>query len=208
MSAASVARRSALVLAGALAVGVLVWRLPGRVRSVPEQREVPVLGVLKDFSLTDRGGRPFTLADMKGNLWVADFIFTRCGGPCPRLSGSLTRLQNEFEAEPRLRFLTVTVDPDHDTPAVLEEYAQRFYARERWRFLSGPPEDVRRALKESFQVAAQPNPDPKAGPGEAFIHSPHLALVDAEGRVRGYFANTPEDLARLSVTVRRLLRDS
>ena len=153
-------------------------------------------GPVQDFSLTERSGRTVSRADLLGKVWVAAFTFTRCPGPCAQISGSMARLQKECAGEDRLTLVSFTVDPEYDTPKVLQEYADHFGADpERWLFLTGQPEKVYRLIRESFRLTVE-RAEGTADAG--VVHSTKLALVDRRGRVRGYYDGTqPDDLQRL-----------
>ena len=142
-----------------------------------------------DFTLTERSGQAVTRDDLKGKVWVASFVFTRCPGPCPQVTATMARLQKELDVanSPDLRLVTFTVDPERDTPGELKEYAARYQAHpERWLFLTGKSEaELHALLKEGFKVTAQRSKDPK--PGDEFDHSSRLAVVDRAGTIRGYF---------------------
>jgi cytochrome oxidase Cu insertion factor (SCO1/SenC/PrrC family) len=164
---------------------------------------------LPDFSLTERSGRAVTRQDLLGNVWVADFVFTRCSGPCPLVSTTMARLQKELAARPGVLLVSFTVDPGHDDPAVLSRYAESYGADpERWLFLTGPEGDVYRLLRDGFKVGVAMNPGQDAG--NAVTHSTRLAVVDRRGHVRHFYdgapnpANeTPEDFDQ---NLRRLLQ--
>ncbi len=146
---------------------------------------------LGDFTLTERSGREFTAADLRGKVWIASFIFTRCSGPCPQVTAAMADWQREFAGQPDVRLVTFTVDPEYDTPKILSQYADRFHAdADRWLFLTGKESDVYQLLREGFKVGASKNAD--AAPGEAVSHDTHLAVVDRRGRVRGYFSAFPD----------------
>lgn len=142
-----------------------------------------------DFTLTERSGKKVSRDDLKGKVWVAAFVFTRCSGPCPQVTATMARLQKELDLKnsPDLRLVTFTVDPDKDTPNELKEYAARYQAdAERWLFLTGMAEaDLHKLLHDGFKVTAQRAAKPKAG--EEFDHSSRLAVVDKTGMIRGYF---------------------
>ena len=139
-----------------------------------------------DFTLTDQDGREVRAADLAGKVWVASFIFTRCGGPCPRVTATMATLQDAFADRPDVRLATFTVDPEYDAPEVLKNYAGRFGAESgRWLFLTGPPVEVNRVLRDGFHVGAEKVPG--AAPAEAVTHDTHLAVVDRRGRIRAYF---------------------
>lgn len=140
------------------------------------------------FTLTERHGQKVSSTELRGQVWVASFVFTRCTGPCPQVTGTMTRLQSELKLadEPNLRFVTFTVDPERDTPTELLDYAQKFRAHEqKWLFLTGNEEQMHRLLKEGFKVSAQRSPMPK--PGEEFDHSSRIIVVDQQGSIRGFF---------------------
>jgi protein SCO1 len=144
---------------------------------------------LGDFTLTERDGREVTAADLRGKVWIASFIFTRCSGPCPQVTAAMAELQKEFASQPDVRLVTFTVDPEYDDPKVLTQYANRFNANpDRWLFLTGKESDVYRLLRDGFKVGADRNTDPDATPGQAVNHDTHLAVVDRGGHVRGYYS--------------------
>ncbi|GAC1475783.1 MAG: hypothetical protein NVSMB9_28900 [Isosphaeraceae bacterium] len=134
---------------------------------------------LGPFHLNERSGRPITDADLADRVWVASFIFTRCPLSCPRISTVMKGLQPRFERTP-VKLVSITVDPDHDTPPVLADYARRFDADpERWWFLTGEKPVVLALITGRFKLGLQSNSaaDQDAG-AEAFAHSDRLALVD------------------------------
>src|SRR5262249_29874332 len=93
----------------------------------------PVLGEVGDLPLTDQDGREVRRQELAGKLWVASFIFTRCAGPCTKVTQNMARVQNHLGRYDELRFVTFTVDPEYDTPEVLRAYAERFQADpKRW----------------------------------------------------------------------------
>ena len=147
---------------------------------------LPILGQLPGFSLVNRDGRTIGLQDLAGTPWVADFIFTRCPASCPMMSARMARLNRSLPPELKVRLVSVSVDPVHDTPEILERYARKFQAPERWLFLTGGREDVRRLCVEGFKLGLDMEPGPGIGP-EPILHSTRFVLVDGEGRIRGYY---------------------
>jgi cytochrome oxidase Cu insertion factor (SCO1/SenC/PrrC family) len=114
---------------------------------------LPVYGALPDFALVERSGRPVRRSDLKGKIWVASFIFTNCADECPLMTAEMARLQAEVAAVEDMRLVSITVDPERDTPAVLSQYAERFTADpERWLFLTGDKEAIYRLAKEGFHL--------------------------------------------------------
>jgi cytochrome oxidase Cu insertion factor (SCO1/SenC/PrrC family) len=187
-----------------------------------QQTQTPViddLGPVGDFSLTERSNKTVTAADLRGKVWIASFVFTRCTGPCPQVSATMGRLQKELADAKDVRLVTFTVDPERDNPKELAQYAENFQADpQRWLFLTGKEETIHKLLRESFKVPVERNKG-KVEPGQEIMHSPHLVVVDRRGHIRGYFSgirdsrmDDPErdfedNLKRLRETIRALLRE-
>jgi len=176
------ARRT--VLWGLLIIALVAVAAGGVWEILSRPEPPPVLGAVPDFSLTNRDGRAVKLSDLAGSPWIADFIFTRCAASCPMMSMRLARLNRELPADLPVKLVSFSVDPDYDTPAVLERYAQSFSAPARWLFLTGRREEMFRLSKEGFKLAVD------AGGGtveEPILHSTRFVLVDGQGRIRGYY---------------------
>jgi cytochrome oxidase Cu insertion factor (SCO1/SenC/PrrC family) len=153
--------------------GILVFP-PGKAKPLPD------LGPAPAFSFRDSLGKEFGSKDLKGRVWLADFIFVRCSGQCPLLTGAMERLQDKWKAR-GLELVSFTMDPNN-TPAELEAYAQNTHADPAcWFFLSGDSRKVTGLAKEGFHLADQNDPNSN------FIHSTRFTLVDGEGRVRGTY---------------------
>ena len=157
--------------------------------------ELPVLGTVPRFMLTERSGNAVRASDLEGSVWIAGFIFTRCPDVCPALTARMADLQKALAGEPAIQLVSISVDPTHDTPAILRDYAAQAGANNDWLFLTGPRDQVASLLKDGFKVAYADD-----GPAEAPItHSDRLVLVDRERRIRGYYhGREAEDLARLT----------
>jgi protein SCO1/2 len=156
--------------------------------------EPPHFGRLPEFSLLDHRGHPATLAGLKGQIWVADFIFTRCGGACPAMTARMARLRREVPDA--VAFVSFTVDPANDTPEVLARYAANFKAGKGWRFVTGPQKDLYALSTDGFKLAAMEVAAAQQRPGEGdgpFLHSSKFVLVDGGGDIRGYYDSTDED---------------
>ncbi|MBL0155617.1 MAG: SCO family protein [Bryobacterales bacterium] len=178
---------------GALLLAVLSVALTGCLTSgLPTFADVP------PFTLTAQDGREFRSAEsLNGKIWVADFFFTTCNGPCPRMSAQMKIIQQATEATPDVQLVSFTVDPAHDTPDVLAAYAQRFRANPaRWHFLTGPPAALQTLSKDVFQLGDI---------GVKLDHSTRFLLIDHKGRLRGYYDTSDattiqqltEDIAKL-----------
>lgn len=159
------------------------------------REELPVLGTLPPFALTERAGTPVGSDALAGRVWIADFVFTRCPGVCPVLSQRMADLRPKLaQGADGVRLVSITVDPVHDTPEVLRPYAERWGAGPEWLFLTGSRDDVGRLLRDGFKVGFADD-----GPAELPItHSERFVLVDRDMQIRGYYVGTdPADLARL-----------
>lgn len=163
-----------------------------------------VLGELPDFDLSERSGRRVRLGDLRGTVWVADFVFTRCAGVCPVLSTRMAALQEPLRIgeDPGVRLVSFSVDPAHDSPEVLREYAARYGASEQgWLFLTGERDQLHRLIKDGFRLSVAERDAAVADPNEMITHSDRFVLVDGKGRIRGYYHGTEEE------SVARLVRD-
>jgi protein SCO1/2 len=178
------------LLWGFLVVALLAVAAATLVQRLRRPEPLPVYGKLPAFSLVNRDGRTIRLEDLAGAPWVADFIFTRCPASCPMMSARMARLDRRLSRDmPRdldVLLVSISVDPAYDTPEVLERYAKKFQAPERWLFLTGEREDVRRLSVEGFKLGLDMEPPPGIGP-EPILHSTRFVLVDGEGQIRGYY---------------------
>ncbi len=142
-----------------------------------EHPPLPDLGPVGSFSLIDQDGRPVRRADLLGSVWVANFIFTRCAGPCPVMTSTLQMVKEKLPSG--VRFVSFTVDPDHDNAALLHEYAGRYEADlKSWSFLTGDKQTVL-DLAAGLKLSAA-----GSSPGD-FVHSSRFVVVDRTGIVRG-----------------------
>src|SRR5579875_1640356 len=149
------------------------------------------LGTVGDFTLTERSGRSIGKSDLLGKIWIASFEFVRCTQGCPQISATMERLQEDLKRYPDVRLVTFTVDPEHDHPEELREYAKHYHADpQRWLFLTGDEKTIYQLLEKSFHLPAQKNTG--GDPGNAVMHSPKLVLVDRQGHIRGYFEGRPD----------------
>ncbi len=150
-------------------------------------KPLPVLGDVPAFQLTDQNGKTFSSEEkLKGHVWVADFVFTNCEGPCPRMSSHMHALQTKTDADVQL--VSFTVDPARDTPQVLNEYSEKFGRDDkRWSFLTGDVPTLNRLDEQDFKLGSI---------GNEIEHSTRFALVDKEGKIRAYYSlsdGAPED---------------
>jgi protein SCO1/2 len=146
---------------------------------------LPSYGLVPDFTLTDQSNQPFFSANaLRNKVWIADFIFTNCAGPCPRMSAQMRQVDNALKNDD-VRFVSFTVDPVRDTPEVLAKYAQRYQAEPgRWFFLTGAQADLHNLARNVFTLG-DVNGD--------LQHSTRFVLIDKQSRVRGYYLTSDED---------------
>lgn len=161
------------------------------------------------FTLTDDRGTSFSSEQLAGKPYVIDFIFTRCGGQCPRMTVQMRDLQEWLKRSKfDVNLVSVTVDPEYDTPEVLADYAQRFKAdREKWRFLTGPREYTYPIIRDGFMLGVDENTQ-NVPISEQFIHSDRFVLVDAEGKIRGFYpAQDEEEMLRLRRVINSMMAE-
>jgi protein SCO1 len=143
-----------------------------------------VMGQLEPFQLTSQTGQSFDGKSLEGHVWVADFIYTTCPGPCPLMSRHMGELERQTSDMPDVKFVSFTVDPATDTPPVLAAYAKHFKAdAARWYFLTGDQAKLHDIGRNSFKL------NPVDG---SMVHSTRFSLVDRRMRIRGYYS-TEED---------------
>jgi len=157
--------------------------------------DLPKLFPVPNAQLVDETGKTVSLGSMKGSVTVYDFIFTTCSGTCPIMTNNMRALTAKVEKDAPVRFVSISVDPARDTPAVLAEYAKRVRNDPRWTFLTGERATIVDLSVKGFKLAAG---DP--GPGaEAVLHSSRFAVADKDGVIRGYYDATdgtvPEQVA-------------
>jgi protein SCO1/2 len=158
--------------------------------------ELPDLGAVGSFALTDERGQRFTDEALRGHTTIVNFIFTRCDTICPVITMKMARLQDKTaDAAAFIKLVSFSVDPAHDTPERLAEYAQRYRADPaRWRFVTGATDDVRRLVEGPFMNSmASEGLSPSGAP--QISHSGYFLLVDGNARIRGAYDST--DIKRL-----------
>ena len=154
------------------------------------------------FSFTDQKGNPVDQSFVKNKVWVANFFFTSCPSICPQMMHNLTKVQAAFTDNNNVRIVSFTVDPEHDTPEKMNQYAQHYGINaEGWQLATGTKKDLYRfARKGLFLVAT----DGDGGPDD-FIHSQNLVLIDKADHVRGYYDGTSDtDIKKLIADIKTL----
>lgn len=158
-------------------------------RRQPAADALPVIAEVGAFELVDHAGRRVTPSDLAGAPWVVDFIFTRCRASCPLMTEAMQRLRADWPRDVPVRFVSISVDPEHDRPEVLADYRrQRGIEGDDWLFLTGEVDVVHRLVSDTFLLQFDPDPPPElATPEMPILHSTRFVLVDAQGRIRGYY---------------------
>ena len=172
-------------------------------------RPLPEYGVLPSFSLVAEDGRGFGTQDLAGHVWLAGFMFTRCPTICPAITATMGRIQHRTRGiHQGFRLVSFSVDPAHDTPARLADYARQHKASPRvWKFLTGPPEAVKGAVVDGLKIAMG-DTQPGAGGEQDFasvMHGTHFVLVDQQSRIRGYYDSSDADVVDRVLTDAALL---
>ena len=201
------------LLTGFLGLAALVAWLQSE--QAQKKSALPVIGPVADFALTNQDGQLTTVADFTNHVWVADIVFTRCAGPCPRMTGQLRAFQNLLPPEDPARFVTLTTDPENDTPAVLKKYGERFNADfRRWTFLTGTKKEIAALASGSLKLSAVPvKIEEQKDAADLFIHTTIFVVVDKHAQLRTFFETGGEGVdwtnsvePRLLETVRHLER--
>ena len=167
--------------------------------------ETPAIGTVPDFHFITQEGKPFTRADLLGKVWVIDFFFTRCPGPCPMMSSRFAEISKELKKVKDVRLVSLSIDPEHDTPAVLKEYAAHLEADpERWIFLTGPSNQVEEFTTKGMLQALTSNPSNPANT----VHSTRFLVIDRQGQIRlARKLDEPELVQKLLIDIGNLLRE-
>lgn len=166
-----------------------------------QPKPLDVFGQVALFQLTDQQGQLFDSKSLIGHVWVADFIYTTCPGPCPMMSSQMHQVQERTSETPDVKLVSFTVDPAHDTPAALLAYSKHFKADPaRWSFLTGDAPRLNDVSLNSFHL--------NSVDGSA-THSTRFALVDRHMRIRGYYSTSEDNfMQQLLHDIRQLERDS
>lgn len=192
-----------LLLIPLLTLLVLFWLRHLQVNAL-SNRPLPSYGAIPPFHLVNQDGQPFDSEQLAGKIWIADFIFTTCPGPCPIISTRMSELQKPL-GKSDVRFVSFTVDPEKDTPEVLRAYADKLRKEPfRWDFLTGPIDAIASLSRDGFKLALAEGAEPGSGP----VHSTRFVLVDRRGIIRGYYdALAADGVTKLLAHTNHLLRE-
>jgi len=178
-------------------------------QNVRQQKSaLPVIGRVADFTLTNQDGNVTTLASLTNHVWVADIIFTRCAGPCPRMTMQMASLQNALPPASQARLITLTTDPDHDSPDLLKRYGQHYGANfDRWNFLTGSKGEIAGLAADSLKLSATPiKSEDRQDSADLFIHTTIFVAVDKHAQLRGIFETGGDGVDWTNVVQPQLLR--
>lgn len=191
---------------GLLALACLLW-LMAAARNFG-QPPLRVLGAVADFTLTNQDGRATSLAALTNHVWVADIIFTRCAGPCPRMTGQMRSLQTALPQNSAVKLVTLTTDPDFDSPATLKKYGTRYGADfKRWTFLTGTKAQIAGLASDSLKLSAVPvKPEERKDNSDLFIHTTIFVVVDKHAELRGVYETGGDGVDWQNVVQPKLLR--
>ena len=175
-----------------------------QVRRLASSREFANYGSVPAFHLVNQAGQPFGNENLAGKVWIADFIYTTCPGPCPMISTRMSEMQKPLE-DTDVHFVSFSVDPGKDTPEVLARYADQLQAVPgRWDFLTGPKSEIYNLSRQGFKLAAGEHDGEKGQP----LHSTRMILVDRHGQIRGYYDGTEADaVTKLVADANHLLKE-
>lgn len=170
------------------------------------ESDLPKLFPIPEAQLVSEAGKPVRMSEMKGHVVVYDFIFTHCSGTCPMMTATMQKLTKRIPANAPVRFVSISVDPIRDTPAVLSHYAA--YARNdpRWMFLTGDHKTIVDLSINGFKLAAG---DTTGSADESVLHSVKFAIADKKGVIRDYYAGTNDDaVEHVAGVINALLREN
>jgi cytochrome oxidase Cu insertion factor (SCO1/SenC/PrrC family) len=199
----SAAWKATLILIPIVTAVALFWLRQMQVQQLTN-RTLSTYGVVPSFELVNQGAQPFGSEQLAGKIWIADFIFTTCPGPCPIISTRMSELQNPLE-KTDVHLISFTVDPEKDTPEVLRDYAEKLHAKpQRWDFLTGTRAAIYSLARDGFKLAVSD----EGGEAGAPVHTTRVVLVDRHGAIRGYYdALAPDAVTKLLADANHLFRE-
>jgi len=202
-SRSGIAWKVTLILIPLVTLGLLLWLRNVEVVAL-RQRTVSSYGTVPSFQLVNQNGQAFGSARLAGKIWIADFIYTTCPGPCPMISSRMSELQKPLE-KTDVHLVSFSVDPEKDTPEVLRGYAEKLQAEPaRWDFLTGPKSTIYKLSHDGFKLAVSDGTDAEGIP----VHSTRMVLVDRHGQIRGYYDAAEADaMTKLVADTNHLLRE-
>jgi protein SCO1/2 len=191
------------VLIPFVTLGLLLWLRHVEVQAL-KQRTISSYGTVPSFQFVNQNAQSFGSAQLNGKIWIADFIYTTCPGPCPMISTRMGELQKPLE-KTDVHLVSFSVDPEKDTPTVLRGYAEKLRAEpNRWDFLTGSKSAIYKLSHDGFKLAISDGKEEAGVP----VHSTRMVLVDRHGQIRGYYeATEPDAVTKLVADTNHLLRE-
>ena len=198
-----IAWKATLILIPIVTAIILFWLRHLQVQAL-SSRQIQSYGTVPVFELTNQHGQPFGSPQLQGKIWIADFVYTTCPGPCPMISSRMSELQKPLE-KTDVHLISFSVDPEKDKPEVLRGYAEKFRAEpKRWDFLTGSKSAIYKLSHDGFKLAVSDGSDAEGIP----VHSTRMVLVDRHGAIRGYYEGTEADaMTKLLADTNHLLRE-
>lgn len=198
-----IAWKITLILIPLVTAAVLFWLRQLQVNAL-SNRPLPSYGSVPNFELSNQDAQPFGSQQLAGKIWIADFIFTTCRGPCPIISTRMSELQKPLEKSD-VHLVSFSVDPETDTPPVLRAYADKLRKEPfRWDFLTGSKDAIAAVSRDGFKLGISEGEEPGNGP----VHSTRFVLVDRRGAIRGYYdALAADGVTKLLADTNHLLRE-
>jgi cytochrome oxidase Cu insertion factor (SCO1/SenC/PrrC family) len=195
--------KATLIAIPIVTLAALIWLRQLEVNAL-RARSISSFGSVPEFELVNQEGRNFGLRDLRGKIWIADFIYTTCPGPCPMISNRMAELQDPLKSTD-VHLVSFSVDPTKDTPQVLRGYAEKLGAESgRWDFLTGAQSTIYNLSRNGFKLAASAGSDAEGLP----IHSTRMILVDRHGEIRGYYNAIEADaVTKIVADTTHLLRE-
>ena len=166
-----------------------------------KENELPEIGMVPEFEFVNSEQETISLNNLKGKVWVADFIFTTCTMACPMMTGNMNIIHKKYKKNDDVRLVSISVYPEYDTPEVLTKYASQYDANtSRWYFLTGEESTVKRVIKDGFKIGDYE---------DIIFHSEKFALVDKKGMIRAYYNGMKtEDMKKLKKDINSLLKQN
>lgn len=195
--------KATLIAIPIVTLAALIWLRQLEVNAL-RARSISSFGSVPEFELINQDGKNFGFRDLRGKIWIADFVYTTCPGPCPMISNRMAELQDPLK-NTDVHLVSFSVDPTKDTPQVLRGYAEKLGAEPgRWDFLTGPQSTIYNLSKNGFKLGVSDGSDVNGLP----VHSTRLILVDRHGEIRGYYDATEADaVTKIVADAAHLLRE-
>jgi protein SCO1 len=194
----------------AVVIGIAVAFVISKGRGLQQSPPLPTIKAIADFSLTNQFGETVSLEKLRGHVWLGDIIFTRCPGPCARMTKQFAEIQSSIGDTQNVKFISLTADPEYDTAEVLKKYGERFGANQQnWWFLTGRKPDLYTVATDRLLLAvAEKTPEERETSDDLFIHSTIFVLVDKNATIRGvYESEKPESKRQILADIKKLLQE-